>query len=210
MIVILITKTPNRNESRSHYELKQIAKYVLYQKGYNCIATEVSFSKYSRYLGEFKQFNSHAVEKNIIDAIGIRGNLANLRDDALDKYKLMGIEAKASKSDFLNGFCCQCEYTYVIAPKGVIPIELVPDKIGLIEVDLENYEIKSTSKGFEFRGIETVKQCSSRKKDIYNGRMDIFRVDMFNALRRIAYRSTVNDVFKKNEILIKGFKIRKE
>ena len=33
---------------------------------------------------------------------------------------------------------------------------------------------------------------------------DIYLVDTFNVLRRIAYRSTVNDIFKKNEIKIEG------
>ena len=35
-------------------------------------------------------------------------------------------------------------------------------------------------------------------------RDDIFRVDTFNVLRKIAYRNTVNDIFKKNEIEIEG------
>lgn len=114
----------------------------------------------------------------------------------------MGIESKASYQDFLNGFCCQCEYTYIIAPVGVIPVDKLPQKIGLIEVDLENYTIRNRSK-FEFKGITTTKQCSSRKRELYK-RDDIYRVDTFNVLRRIAYRNTVNDLFKKNEIKIIG------
>ena len=115
----------------------------------------------------------------------------------------MGIESKASYQDFLNGFCCQCEYTYVIAPVGVIPVERLPGKIGLIEVDLEKYKIKNKLNKFDFKEITTVKQCSSRKKEMYK-RDDIFRVDTFNVLRKIAYRNTVNDIFKKNEIRIEG------
>jgi len=130
--------------------------------------------------------------------------MLNLRNNNVDSYKVMGIEAKASYSDFLNGFCCQCEYTYVIAPIGVIPVDKLPVKIGLIFVDLENYWIKQNGIGkFEFKGINTVKQCSSRKNEIYK-RDDIYRVDTFNVLRKIAYRSTVNDLFKKNEIVIEG------
>lgn len=115
----------------------------------------------------------------------------------------MGIESKASYSDFLNGFCCQAEYTYIIAPIGVIPVDKIPDKIGLIEVDLNNYSIKHSSRKFEFTGITTTKQCSSRKKDLWK-RNDIYRVDTFNVLRRVAYRSTVNDLFKNNEIKVIG------
>ena len=122
----------------------------------------------------------------------------------MDNYKVMGIEAKASYSDFLNGFCCQCEYTYIIAPVGVILIDKLPKGIGLIEIDLEKYSIKQNRLGkFEFKGIETVKQCSSRRKEMYK-RDDIYRVDTFNVLRKIAYRNTINDLFKKNEIKIGG------
>jgi len=121
----------------------------------------------------------------------------------VDNYKVMGIEAKASYSDFLNGFCCQCEYTYVIAPVGVIPVDKLPKGIGLIEIDLSNYKIRLKNK-FEFpEGINTIKQCSSRKKEMYK-RDDIYLVDTFNVLRKIAYRNTVNDLFKKNEIVIDG------
>ena len=121
----------------------------------------------------------------------------------MNDFKVMGIEAKASYSDFLNGFCCQCEYTYIIAPVGIIPIDKLPDKIGLIEIDLQNYSIKNRYGKFEFKGINTVKQCSSRKKEIYK-RDDIYDVDTINTLKRIAYRSTVNDIFKKSEIKIEG------
>ena len=202
--IILLNENYNKNESREHYELKQIAKYILYSKGYNCIATEVQFSKYSQYLKDYEWFNGKATTKNTIDIIGIKGNLLNLRDNNVDNYKVMGIEAKASYSDFLNGFCCQCEYTYVIAPIGIIPIDKLPKGIGLITIDLQNYSIKQNGTGkFEFKGINTVKQCSSRRKEIYK-RNDIYLVDTFNVLKKIAYRNTVNDLFKKNEIEIQG------
>jgi len=135
--------------------------------------------------------------------VGIKGNMLNLKNNNVDSYKVMGIEAKASYSDFLNGFCTQCEYTYVIAPVGVIPVDKLPAKIGLIECDISNYIIKNKFNKFEFKGITTTKQCSSRKKEMYK-RDDIYRVDTFNVLRKIAYRNTVNDIFKKNEIMIEG------
>jgi len=131
--------------------------------------------------------------------------MLNLKENTVDKYKVMGIEAKVSYSDFLNGFCCQCEYTYIIAPIGIIPIEKLPPKIGLIEVNLTDYKIRLGSKFEMIKGITTVKQCASRRKDIYK-RNDIYLVDTFNILRKIAYRNTVNDIFKKNEIKIEGLK----
>jgi len=135
--------------------------------------------------------------------VGIKGNLLNLRENTVNKYKIMGIEAKASYSDFLNGFCTQCEYTYIIAPVGIIPVDKLPSKIGLIEINLSDYIIRLRSKFELVKGITTIKQCSSRKKEMYK-RDDIYCVDTFNILRKIAYRNTVNDLFKKNEIKIKG------
>lgn len=203
VIQILLNENYNKNESREHYELKQIAKYILYSKGYTCLATEVQFSKYSKFLSDYKWFNSKAVRKNTIDVVGVKGKLLNLKETTVDKYKVMGIESKASYQDFLNGFCCQCEYTYIIAPVGIIPVDKVPNKIGLIEVDLANYTIKRSAGKFEFTGVTYTKQCSSRKKDLWK-RNDIYRVDTYNVLRRVAYRSTVNDLFKNNEIKIIG------
>ena len=202
--IILLNENYNKNESREHYELKQIAKYILYSKGFNCIATEVQFSKYSQYLRDYEWFNGKAITKNTIDVVGIKGKFLHLKQNNMSDFKVMGIEAKASYSDYLNGFCTQCEYTYIIAPVGIIPVDKLPDKIGLICVDLENYSIKQNGIGkFEFTGINTVKQCSSRKKEIYK-RDDIYNVDIINTLKRIAYRNTVNDIFKKNEIMIEG------
>jgi len=201
--VILLNENYNKNESREHYELKQIAKYILYSKGYNCIATEVQFPKNSNYLKDYEWFNGKAVTKNIIDVVGIKGNLLNLKENNVNKYKVMGIEAKASYSDFLNGFCTQCEYTYIIAPVGIIPVDKLPKGIGLITVDLSNYKIRLKNKFELIKGITTIKQCSSRRKEIYK-RNDIYLIDTFNILRKIAYRNTVNDLFKKNEIEIQG------
>lgn len=205
IIKFLLNNNYNKNESKEHYELKQIAKYILYSKGYNCIATEVQFNKYCDYLKDYNWFNSKALTKSIIDVVGIKGNMLNLRQDTLDEYKMMGIEAKASYQDFLNGFCCQCEYTYIIAPKGIIPIDKIPAKIGLIEVSLDEYKIKRRN-NFKFTGITTTKQCSSRKKELYKNNNKKHNIDMFNTLREIAYRNTVNDVFKNNEIEVVGLR----
>lgn len=160
-------------------------------------------SKYNQYLEEYDWFKPNATTKNIIDVVGVKGNLLNTRENTVDKYKVMGIESKASYQDFLNGFCCQCEYTYIIAPAGVIPIDKLPNKIGLIEVDLNNYIIDYRRRKFEFNGIITVKQCSSRKKELYK-KNDSYRIDTFNILKKIAYRNTVHDLFKRNEIEVKG------
>lgn len=55
----------------------------------------------------------------------------------IEDYTLYTIEAKASVSDFKNGFSIAGDYSYVIVPKGVIDKELVPSGVGLLEVDLD-------------------------------------------------------------------------
>jgi len=173
-------------------------------------------SSYNDYLRNYDWFNKNAITKNIIDTVGIKGNLLpiskynidkyrlmKIECTELDKYKVMGIEAKASYQDFLNGFCCHCEYTCIIAPVGVIPVDKVPPKIGLIEVNLGNYKINRSFGKFEFEGINITKKCLSRKRELYNDK-DIYNVDVFNMLKKITYRNTVHNLFKNNEIKIKG------
>jgi hypothetical protein len=197
--IILLNENYNKNETKAHYELKQIAKYILHSRGYKQIATEVCIGMdITQYLKNYN-FKPSALRKNIIDTIGLKTNNISLRKPNYSKIKVMGIEAKASLSDYKNGFCTNCEYLYIITPKGIIPKEKIPKNIGLIEVDLDNYKIKQGRSGFEFTGIETVIQAKSRKKELYKGEQT-FSVKMFNVLRSIAYRSTVNDLFKNNEI----------
>lgn len=158
------------NESAEHYELKQIAKYILKNKGYNIIGEEIEIG-IGKYLNDYKQFNNKKLHKSRIDVVGLnlKGTFYSYvpyRKKDIEKgkdiiykeplFKSMGIEAKVSLSDFKNGFNTKCEKTYIIAPKGVIPLELIPKNIGLIEVDLNNYSIKDEQGRFIFEGINEV------------------------------------------------------
>jgi len=161
-------------------------------------------SGYNHYLKDYNWFKPGAITKRIIDVVGIKGSYIGIKKDILDNYKVMGIEAKASYQDYLNGFCCHCDYTYIIVPKGVIPVDKLPKKIWLIEINLEKYKIKiGRTRNFEFKGIETVKQCSSRRKELLK-RKDIYSNKLINTLRDIANRSTINDIYKNPEIKIEG------
>lgn len=88
--------------------------------------------------------DSKGNSKNTIDVVGVKkitpfvkgiGHLPSY-------YDVKGIEAKASLADYKNGFCQASMYSYVITPINTIPIELIPDKIGFIEVDFNNFYIK--------------------------------------------------------------------
>jgi len=158
-------------------------------------------ASYNFYLNQFKQFKPNAKNKIIIDTIGIHEGYWWGNEIKLKNAKIMGIEAKASYNDFLNGFCCHCEYTYIIAPVGIIPIKKLPPKIGLIEIDLKNYSITDATKGFIFKGIKIAKQCQSRKSEIY--KTDIqYKVFYVSVINKIARQHTTRNIYKKNEIKI--------
>lgn len=55
------------------------------------------------------------------------------------EYQMRGIEVKVSYSDFKNGFNMLAEYSYVLAPKGIVPKEELPKKVGLLEFDFDAY-----------------------------------------------------------------------
>ena len=96
------------------------------------------------------------LHKDIIDVVGAKTK--SWYGGKIQDVKIMGIEAKASKSDFRNGFCTGCEYTYIIAPIGIIPVEELPKNIGLIEVDLKNYTLTKLKNEFNYEGIEILSE----------------------------------------------------
>lgn len=182
----------NRNESPEHYELKQIAKYLLWSRGCKMIATEV----YGFY-GNIMDFPDRRFsDKNIIDTVGV--DFKQLRNKT-PRIKLIGMEAKVSLSDFRNGFCTACELTYIIAPAGIVPPEELPDGIGLIEVDLGKYQISRV--GDTIGGIQTTVQARNRLCSRFENKESYMKW-AFKQVPRIAYRVTAVDLFKKPEIFI--------
>ena len=63
---------------------------------------------------------------------------------------LRGIEIKVSRSDLKNGFIhLGCHYNYLMIPKGLIKSKSdIDNKVGIIEVDLDNFKIKRYSPPF--------------------------------------------------------------
>jgi hypothetical protein len=210
------------NESATHFELKQIAKYILKNRNYNIIGEEICVDR-SQYLLDYPQFKKEVLYKNMIDVVGLQnkgtfyfGQHWGHNEVSLDepKWRVIGIEAKASLEDFKNGFCCTPERTYIIAPKGIIPIKLIPKDIGLFEVDLDNYNIEQTQEGFTFTGVyETIKAKTridnyfiENTKPIDNKYYQHWCKDL---LRYIAYTKTNYDIYKDNKIIIQGKKLNK-
>lgn len=79
----------------------------------------------------------------------------------IEEWTIKTIEAKASLSDFRAGFNVSGDYSYIIAPKGIIPIKEVPKSIGLLEFDFNLFE--------EIRNWEKCLTVTKKAKKEYDG-----------------------------------------
>lgn len=130
---------PPKNESSEHYLLKQVARIVLYNRGYYFIAEEMFI----------RGLMTDDTTRTTIDMV------------AVDKKKThsYGIEVKVSLADFKSGFCDRCNYTSILCPEGVIPKELIPDHVGLIYCNLDKLMYVTNAKDSIIKGVTTIKKA---------------------------------------------------
>jgi len=130
------------------------------------------------------------MEENEFTYISNKYHLMNLHKDAkrYDRYLrnelcrkrdvIYGIEVKASKSDFNNGFNNFADYTYILAPEGVLEKNEIPKYIGLLEADFERL-VLGLRKRPSISGIRVTKKASFNR-DSYllyeNGKTDLHKV----------------------------------
>lgn len=113
---------------------------------------------------------------------------------------MKGIEAKASLSDFKNGFCCTPAMSYVIASINTIPISLIPKDIGFIEVDFNIFELKKYSQKIpDMKGIELVRRAKKRIDSRFKSE-EAYRKWCQDSLERVAYRCGSELLFWRNYI----------
>lgn len=186
-----------KNETETHFLLKEISKYILWSWGYNRIATEVH-NMYDLDISKQWRTKNKGL-KSIIDTVGIKKCHKFIPYEGHQHwYDVRGIEAKASLSDFKNGFCAAPAHTYIISPKGIIPVDLVPDKIGLIEVDFNIFELKkSTNKVESIKGIEVVKK-SKRRIDRRFSDVEHYKKWCLEMLDTVSYRCSHELLFWRN------------
>lgn len=179
----IVDQTYPKNETKEHFICKSLAKLLLYDL-HQCryIATEVEL------------MHNQQCNKHIIDAVGITRH----------KDKVYGYEAKASLSDYKNGFCTHCPYTYIICPKDVIPIELIPKDIGLVYLDIDEVGFISHGAKREIYGYKVIKKARKRKNTLAFGKyyknyedMSIWTNYIFD---EICSRNSIESVFKTNII----------
>jgi len=181
---MLIVPHP-RNESNEHFEMKCIARLLLKHKGCQVSAFEVSgfYDKLSlSYFGKKKS--------GILDVAGAKMGYGEIRENP--SIKTYGFEAKASLADYKNGFNAGTDLTYVIAPKGMLSLDIIPTGIGLYEVDLNNYGIDYKQVHY---GIELVKQATNRHKRRH------YRTKLKHMIY-IAQRATNMDLYKTPRIIL--------
>ena len=183
-----------KNETETHFLLKEISKYILFGWGYKMIGTEVH-GMWDLDIGKKR--------KEIIDCVGLKKVRVAPRKF---HYDMKGIEAKASLSDFKNGFCCAPAMSYIITTVNTIPIELIPKDIGLIEIDLDNFELKKYSQKIsDMKGIVLVKRAKKRIDSRFKDE-EKYRKWCADSLERIAYRSSSELLFWRNFIEFSGKK----
>ena len=184
-----------KNESETHFLLKEISKYILFGWGYNKIGTEVEGMWDNDISKLFNKEEKH--RKDIIDCVGLK-KVSEGRGKF--HYDIKGIEAKASLSDYKNGFCCSPAYTYIISTINTIPIELLPKDIGLIEVDLDIFELKKYSQKIsDMKGVSLVRKARKRIDSRFKSE-EKYRKWCQDSLERIAYRSSSELLFWRNFI----------
>ena len=177
-----------KNETETHFLLKEISKYILFGWGYKMLATEVS-GMWDLDIGKKR--------KEIIDAVGIKKVRVAPRKF---HYDMKGIEAKASLSDFKNGFCCAPAFSYIISTVNTIPIDLIPKDIGLVEVDLDIFELKKWSQKIsDMKGVTLVKKAKKRIDSRFKSE-EAYRKWCENSIDGVAYRNSSELLFWRNYI----------
>lgn len=184
-----------KNETETHFLLKEISKYILFGWGYNKLGTEV----YGMWDNDISKlfYKPDKKKKDIIDCVGIK----KIRRKGIKPYfDMRGIEAKASLSDFKNGFCAGIAYTYIICPINTIPLDLIPPKIGLIEVDLNKFQLpKNSQKISDMQGVTVVRTAKKRIDSRFKSE-EGYRKWCADSLERIAYRCSSELLFWRNYI----------
>lgn len=151
---------PPRNETKEHYLLKQVARVYLVEKGCYYVGTELYIDGWG---------NNEYSTKRYIDCVGV------------DRKQITsyGIEVKVSKSDFKNGYCARCQYTYIMCPKDMITPDDLPSYVGLIYVDIDKVRFIPNAKEHRLQGVELIKKASYNINDGYWEHVDGKKTEYF-------------------------------
>ena len=92
----------------------------------------------------------------------VQGNYGEYERTVNKKPITRGIEIKVSRSDFKNGFIhTGCNYNYLMYPQGLIKPSEIIKSVGLIEVDLEKFNLTKGRRpfyGYSLEGLKIVRK----------------------------------------------------
>ncbi len=161
-----IRNKPDKTTQKTFNELHEIAINLAKEDGSKIVSPGYGnsyswiyeFKLKGKELAHFKKMKEYYLEKACIKS-GYDKNFHKTQTHFYkQQYQLRGIECKVSYSDYKNGYCILPEYTYLLAPKGVIPVKELPKKIGLLEFDFEGFhKDKSNDKEKWFKHLTVVK-----------------------------------------------------
>ena len=109
------------------------------------------------------------------------------------EHLFYGVEAKASKADFKNGFNTFCDYTYIIAPKGVLDKKDIPKYIGLLEVDFDKVLIPFYPVPTVSSGVRVTKRATFNRDDTLLTEEGNTKPDRFESYHNGILRSLAMD-----------------
>jgi hypothetical protein len=92
---------------------------------------------------------------------------------------------------------------YIISPINTIPIDQIPISIGLIEVDLDNFQLKKYSQKIsDMKGVNLVRKAKKRIDSRFKDE-ETYRKWCAGLLESVAYRCGSELLFWRNYIELK-------
>lgn len=119
-----------KNETTMHYILKCLGFIILRGLGCKFVMTEYLLTQTYGECGINVDYNG----RKVVDVLGLYPS----RENDKPIIRLRSIEAKATYEDFKSGYTLSgADYMYLIAPKGIIPIDKIIKHYGLIEINFD-------------------------------------------------------------------------
>ena len=160
-----------QNESFEHFTLKEIGKlYLKHNQLCGFIADEIETETFGIAEIAEEQFDvrlsSNIIYKKRTDCFGMKATYGG-------EVTIKSAEAKASLSDFRNGYCIGGEYNYIIAPQNIIPVEELPPFMGLIEIDFDHFYYRGDRLKSGYKSVKQAKRIKlpEKKKKKYVEKM---------------------------------------
>lgn len=137
--------------------------------------------------------------RSVVDVLGIGDRAATQSSPKMLASR--GVEVKSSLADFRSGFCRGADFTYVMAPQNVVPVQDVPKGVGLVEADLSKLRIQIEPL-IAVRGVRLVRKARFVRDERFKSH-DAHQTFLRSMIDAIARRNTL-------EMMRNGFALKEE